>query len=164
VIGADPKTNQLLYNFAYVDVNSQDPTYAPSARPQNWRGRPVEYILSEPSLTTQTAVNQAAELLGDRLINGRQLIEWESDLLTYQDVDDHLNVVWIGDVVEILEESDSDNPLDPPAVLGTYQVVSIPQMQFVKEQVTDNTFTLRQCVYKGVYKSGVTSYIPGPGG
>lgn len=163
VIGADPKTNQLLYNFAYVDVNSQDPTYAPSARPQNWRGRPVEYILSEPSLTSQNAVDQAAELLGERLINGRQLIEWESDLLTYLDVNNHLNVVWIGDVVEILEESDPDNPLDPPEVLGTYQVVSIPQMQFIKEQVTDNTFTLRQCVYKGIYKSGVTTYVPGPG-
>jgi hypothetical protein len=163
VIGADPKTNRLLYNFTYVDVNSQDPTYAPSARPQNWRGRPVEYILSEPSLTSQAAVDQAAELLGERLVNGRQLIEWESDLLTYLDVNNHLNIVWIGDVVEILEESDPANPLDPPETLGTYQVVSIPQIQFVKEQVTDNTFTVRQCVYKGIYKSGVTTYVPGPG-
>ena len=84
VIGADPSKNSLISAY-YIDAASQDPTTAPASRPTNWRGRPVPYILVEPSLTTQTSANQSANVLASRIGAGRHLIEFESDLLMYED-------------------------------------------------------------------------------
>jgi hypothetical protein len=84
VIGADPSKNSLISAY-YIDAASQDPTTAPASRPTNWRGRPVPYILVEPSLTTQTSANQSANVLASRIGTGRHLIEFESDLLMYED-------------------------------------------------------------------------------
>ena len=83
VIGADPSKNSLISGY-YIDGASQDPTTAPASRPNNWRGRPVPYILVEPSLTTQTSVNQSANVLASRIASGRHLVEFESDLLMYE--------------------------------------------------------------------------------
>ena len=84
VIGADSSKNTLISGY-YIDSASQDPTTAPASRPTNWRGRPVPYILVEPSLTTQTSVNESTSLIADRIASGRHLIEFESDLLMYED-------------------------------------------------------------------------------
>lgn len=82
VVGQDPKTNRLLA-YSYIDLASQIPDTAPASRPDNWRGRPIQYILMSEQLTSQAAVNQAAQLIYNRIGTGRYLVEWESDLLTY---------------------------------------------------------------------------------
>jgi hypothetical protein len=82
VVGQDPKTNKLLVK-TNIDTASQTPGTAPASRPDNWRGRPIQYILTNENLTTQSAVDSAASLLYNRLGTGRYLVEWESDLLTY---------------------------------------------------------------------------------
>ncbi len=82
VIGQDPKTNSLLVK-TFIDSSSQTPGTAPGSRPDNWRGRPIQFILSNENLTTQNAVDQAAQLLYNRIGTGRYLVEFESDLLTY---------------------------------------------------------------------------------
>lgn len=84
VIGADPSKNSLISGY-YIDSASQDPTLAPASRPTNWRGRPVPYILVEPSLTTQSSVNESTAIIASRIGTGRHLIEFESDLLMYED-------------------------------------------------------------------------------
>ena len=84
VIGADPSKNSLISAF-YIDSASQNPTTAPASRPTNWRGRPVPYILVEPSLTTQASVDESASLIADRIATGRHLVEFDSDLLMYED-------------------------------------------------------------------------------
>jgi hypothetical protein len=84
VVGQDPKTNRLLTKTT-INLNSQIPGTAPGSRPDNWRGRPIQYILTNENLTTQDAVDSAADLLYKRLGTGRYMIEWESDLLTYFD-------------------------------------------------------------------------------
>ena len=82
VVGFDPKTNRLLTSTS-IDTASQTPGTAPASRPDNWRGRPIQYILTNDNLTTQSAVNQAATVIYNRIGTGRYLVEWESDLLTY---------------------------------------------------------------------------------
>lgn len=84
VVGFDPKTNRFLTK-TLIDANSQIPGTAPSSRPDNWRGRPIQYILTNDALTTQASVDQAADILYNRIGTGRYLAEWESDLLTYFD-------------------------------------------------------------------------------
>lgn len=149
VIGADPKTNRLLYSYA-IDSGSQNPTTAPAARPQNWRGRPIQYILADQSLTNQYAVNASTTLLYNRLTTGRQLLEVETDFLYWLDGTNHINIVWIGDVIEVMTSSDKYNPGVPPDTLGTYRVLSL-DITFKKESTNDTSLKLRSATYKGVY-------------
>jgi hypothetical protein len=295
VIGQDPKTNRLI-SYSYIDTASQIPGTAPASRPDNWRGRPIQYILTSEQLTTDDAVNQAAAVIYDRIGTGRYLVEWESDLLTYYSPDavrarmrpsasatitsgnstiacvnsyidgtrivltstvgnliagttyyvvsrtatgfglaatsggvaitpsasgtttaqapwlegthgysvgntvtfevsmggftasttyyvvavatglfqlsatsggafiapteygsvylfdgsQHTAVIWLGDVVAIsLPET---TPGVDPGLLGTYQVIAIPQITFVKEGVTDDMMHVRSCTYRGLFK------------
>lgn len=84
VIGFDPKKNKFLPK-TLIDASSQIPSTAPASRPDNWRGRPIQYIMVNDNLTTQSAVDQAAQLIYNRIGTGRYLAEWESDLLTWFD-------------------------------------------------------------------------------
>lgn len=109
VVGADPKSKQLIYSY-FIDNASQDPTYTPATRPQNWRGRPVCFIYTDPSINSQDAANSARDELQKRISTGRQLVEWESDFLLYTTTDgtlgaNTLNAVWIGDNVKIMNPS-----------------------------------------------------------
>ena len=83
VIGADPSKNKLI-SKTIIDTASQEPTTVPASRPDNWRGRPVPYVLTDPSLITQAAVDQAASIISDRISTGRHIIQFESDLLMYE--------------------------------------------------------------------------------
>lgn len=296
VVGQDPRTNKLL-TYTIIDLNSQIPGTAPASRPDNWRGRPIQYIVTNDNLTTQDAVESAATLLRDRIGTGRYMVEWESDLLTYfdpaaiksrmrptgsitvtngvatiqcvnqyadgtrlkltttignltagteyfvvnrtattiqlattsggaaitptaggtsvvsaywleasntlsigdtvkverslggfaagttyyvvaQDVnsyqlsatsggspiaptafgdvnvfdgDQHVNVPWIGDTVSI-SLCESTVGVEPD-LLGTYQIIAIPQIKLVRESTSDDDLHIRSCVYRGLYKS-----------
>lgn len=137
VVGQDPRDASLIYAFG-ADSASMDPTTAPASRPYNWRGRPVMYINSDPAITTPAAAAQAQTVLASRLMSGRILIEFESDVL----VDDTTNrPLWIGDVIKLMKPGGT-------VVRGVYRIVSIPSMNFERET---STIIVRRAQYRCVY-------------
>ena len=136
VVGQDPATG-LFITKSLVDTAAETASTAPASRPYNWRGRPVPYQLRDPALTTQDAVDQACDILYDRLTTGRILIEWESDLLV---LSSNNRPLWLGDVVRIMEP-------DGTTTKGDYRIIGIPTIDFVTEQTSG--FSVRKAVYRG---------------
>ena len=136
VVGQDPATG-LFITKSLVDTAAETASTAPASRPYNWRGRPVPYQLRDPALTTQDAVDQACDILYDRLTTGRILIEWESDLLV---LSSNNRPLWLGDVVRIMEP-------DGTTTKGDYRIIGIPTIEFVTEQTSG--FSVRKAVYRG---------------
>jgi hypothetical protein len=136
VVGQDPATG-LFITKSLVDTAAETASTAPVSRPYNWRGRPVPYQLRDPALTTQDAVDQACDILYDRLTTGRILIEWESDFLV---LSSNNRPLWLGDVVRIMEP-------DGTTTKGDYRIIGIPTIDFVTEQTSG--FSVRKAVYRG---------------
>jgi hypothetical protein len=136
VVGQDPATG-LFITKSRVDTAAETASTAPASRPYNWRGRPVPYQLRDPALTTQDAVDQACDILYDRLTTGRILIEWESDFLV---LSSNNRPLWLGDVVRIMEP-------DGTTTKGDYRIIGIPTIDFVTEQTSG--FSVRKAVYRG---------------
>jgi hypothetical protein len=136
VVGQDPATG-LFITKSLVDTAAETASTAPASRPYNWRGRPVPYQLRDPALTTQDAVDQACDILYDRLTTGRILIEWESDFLV---LSSNNRPLWLGDVVRIMEP-------DGTTTKGDYRIIGIPTIDFVTEQTSG--FSVRKAVYRG---------------
>lgn len=80
VTGANPKNGQPFQSYM-IDEAARNPTTAPGSRPNNWLGRPLVYILIEPSLTTQTDCNDAVEKIADRVMPKRRMGSFESTLI-----------------------------------------------------------------------------------
>jgi hypothetical protein len=137
VIGQDPRTGDLIYAYEF-DSASQTADTAPADRPYNWRGRPVPYILSDPSITSGLVANQAMVALKDRLMTGRILIEWESDFLILSTTNRPL---WVRDVVTIMQP-------DGVTIKGVYRIIAIPTIEFVVEA---GVRQFRRAVYRGQY-------------
>ena len=137
VIGQDPRTGDLIYSYDADDA-SQTAGTAPASRPYNWRGRPVPYILSDPSITSGTVAYQAMLALKDRLMTGRILIEWESDFLVLSATNRPL---WVRDVVTIMQP-------DGTTIKGVYRIIAIPAIEFVVEA---GVRQFRRAVYRGLY-------------
>lgn len=140
VIGQDPRNGDLLYSYD-ADAASQTADTLPADRPYNWRGRPVPYILSDPSITNSSVAYQATVALKDRLMTGRILIEWESDFLV---LSSNNRPLWVRDVVTIMQP-------DGTTVKGVYRIIAIPTIEFVVE---NGDVQFRKAVYRGVYLSG----------
>ena len=137
VIGQDPRTGDLIYAYEF-DSASQTADTAPADRPYNWRGRPVPYILSDPSITSGLVAQQAMFSLKERLMTGRILIEWESDFLILSATNRPL---WVRDVVTIMQP-------DGVTIKGVYRIIAIPTIEFVVE---DGVRQFRRAVYRGQY-------------
>lgn len=137
VVGQDARTRLLIYG-TYNDDASQDAGLAVASRPENWLGMVETVIHTDPALSTQEAVGRAGLLLSDRLMPGRVLIEWDSDLLVDATDDRPL---WLGDVVRIMEP-------DGTTVKGDYRIVAIPQIEFLRED-DGGAFALRRARYRG---------------
>lgn len=137
VIGQDPRTGDLLYAYNADDA-SQTAGTAPAARPYNWRGRPVPYILSDPSITSGTVAYQAMLALKDRLMTGRILVEWESDFLVLSTTNRPL---WVRDVVTIMQP-------DGVTIKGVYRIIAIPSIEFVVEAGVKQ---FRRAKYRGLF-------------
>jgi len=137
VVGQDPNTGTILRSGA-IDTAAETAGTAPASRPANWRGRPILYELRDPMLTTQGAVDDAATILYSRLTTGRQLVEWESDLLV---IASNNRPVWIGDVVRIIDT-------DGTSTKGDYRIIAIPTVEFIDER--SDGFRVRRAVYRGV--------------
>jgi len=140
VIGQDPRNGDLIYSYN-ADVGSQTAGTAPADRPYNWRGRPVPYILADPSITNADVAYQARLSLQDRLVTGRILIEWESDFLV---LSSNNRPLWVRDIVTIM------NP-DGVTVKGIYRIIAIPTIEFVVE---NGAVQFRKAVYRGHYLFG----------
>jgi hypothetical protein len=95
VTGRDPRTG-LSIGAIKRDYSSQDPTLAPSARPDNWIGEPAIVGIINAGISTQDTANSAAALAFARLSNRRTLLEIECEFLTVSGVP-----VWRGDRVSI---------------------------------------------------------------
>ena len=84
IVGLDKSTGdrlQLLLN----DNPSQNPYLAPSSRPNNWLGDVNPFVMINDKLNTKTDISQTANQFYAKLTPGRELVEFESDLLTYYD-------------------------------------------------------------------------------
>jgi len=136
VVGQDPATG-LFITKSLIDSAAEIASTAPASRPYNWRGRPVPYQLRDPALTTQDAVDQACDLIFERLTTGRILIEWESDFLV---LSTNNRPLWLGDVVRIMEP-------DGTTTKGDYRIIGIPTIDFVTDQTSG--FSVRRAVYRG---------------
>jgi hypothetical protein len=105
VVGRDPRRGQIIYGY-FQDGPSQDATLAPASRPLNWRGRPVHYILTDPSLTSQSKVSYATGILQNRLTVNRQMIEVSSDMLIRNlGAAEDQRPIWINDTIKIMAQS-----------------------------------------------------------
>jgi hypothetical protein len=137
VIGQDPRNGDLIYSYDADDA-SQTAGTAPASRPYNWRGRPVPYILSDPSITSGSVAYEAMLVLKDRLMTGRILIEWESDFLVLSNDNRPL---WVRDVVTIMQP-------DGVTIKGVYRIIAIPSIEFVVEA---GVRQFRRAKYRGLY-------------
>lgn len=84
VSGYDLRRNAFL-QAKYIDSAAEDPTTAPSSRPDNWIGEKLRFAYFEPMLTTQDLVDDAASSLGDRLTRVRTLCDFKSDFVFLSD-------------------------------------------------------------------------------
>lgn len=133
-VGQDPHTGLLIWG-TLNDEASQDPTLAPSARPANWLGAVEPVLYQDPAINTTTALNYIALTLAQRLMPGREILEWESDLLVNTTTDIPL---WIGDVVTITAPDGTDK--------GDYRIIAIPNIEFETEQT--GGFSVRSARYR----------------
>lgn len=137
VVGQDPMTRLLIYGN-YNDALSQDPTLLPSARPLNWLGEVRTVYYSDPSLTNQESVGRAGLILAQRLMPGRRLVQFDSDILV---AFANGRPLWIGDVVRII---DTDNT----TIRGDYRIVAVPSVEFIREDTTNEIY-FRRATYTG---------------
>ena len=141
VLGQDPRNGDLIYSYA-ADGASADPTTAPASRPYNWRGRTVSYILSEPAITSDAAAIQAKNVISTRLMTGRILLEFTSDLL----IDDATNrPLWLRDVVQIMMPGGA-------TIRGIYRIIAIPSIDLGFEPTSaGDKRAIRTATYRCLY-------------
>lgn len=117
VTGWSPSTKRPIQAHK-ADYASQDPTTPVHLRPENWLGEVRKFGLFDATITSQAALERAANILFDRLTPYRVIAEFTCDFLIKADG----APVWRGDVVT----------LDG---LGDYRIKSI-SAQFVREPKT----------------------------
>ena len=141
VVGRDPRRGQIIYGY-YQDGPSQDATLAPVSRPSNWRGRPVSYILADPTITSQSKVDYAVTVLQERLTVTRNLVEFDSGLLMWNkgNLEDQYPI-WLNDIVRIMGPTGT-------GVYGWYRIIAIPSINFEREYTDGSGIQLRSCTYR----------------
>jgi hypothetical protein len=138
VLGMDPRTRRPIA-VHYPDTASQDPTTAPSARPDNWLGEIRRYGYLDPYLPTLAAVERCAELLYKRLTPRRYVAEVECEALLDPAT---LLPAWKGQVVTIFGKGDYriqtggfDAPREPTAEIDFVW----REGRYVLEKLVDGT-------------------------
>lgn len=84
VVGLD-KSNANRITVVLNDEASQYSGTLPVNRPDNWLGSVVPFVTGGEKLSSYQDVYQVADQLFKRITTGRELIEFESDLLTWYD-------------------------------------------------------------------------------
>jgi len=82
ITGLD-KTDGSRIEFLKDDFESQNPLLAPSLRPDNWLGDVYPFVMINDKLNSFSDVQQAGNQFYAKLSPGRELISFETDLLTY---------------------------------------------------------------------------------
>jgi len=82
ITGLD-KTDGSRIEFLKDDFTSQNPLLAPSLRPDNWLGDVYPFVMINDKLNTYSDVQQAGNQFYAKLTPGRELISFETDLLTF---------------------------------------------------------------------------------
>lgn len=142
VVGRDSRGN-LLSAFA-VDGDAQEPATLPADRPRNWRGRPVIAVYQDPALKEQLLVDAARDEMADRIMPGRGLIEWTSDVLVRDTTGEgDLRPLWLTDVVRIMDT-------DGTTVKGDYRIIAIPELRFEFEDTGGTRRHHRSATYRGL--------------
>lgn len=125
VLGLTPGKNQLIISRSR-DSAAETPGTAPASRPRNWAGKPIDFIYTDPSITNQTAADQAKNALYSRLTQGRILAEIRGPLY----VDNVTDVpLWITDVIRVYNIDMSS--------YSDYRIISIPEIRFDLEKQTE---------------------------
>ena len=84
VVGLD-KTDGNRIEKILDNLSSQNPSTPPNQREDTWLGDVLPFVYINQRLNTTTDVNQAALQFYNRISTGREIVEFESDLLTYFD-------------------------------------------------------------------------------
>ena len=82
ITGLD-KTDGSRIDFLKDDFPSQNALLAPSLRPDNWLGDVYPFVMINDKLNTFSDVQQTGNQFYAKLTPGRELISFETDLLTY---------------------------------------------------------------------------------
>lgn len=126
VVGVFPGINKLIVS-RQRDSAAEIPGTAPASRPRNWAGKPIDFIYTDPSITTQAAADQAKAVLFSRLTTGRILAELKGPLY----VKETNNVpLWIGSVIRVWNPNSNS--------YSDYRIISIPSIEFIFEKQADN--------------------------
>lgn len=97
ILGMDPRTRRPI-SVHYPDLASQDPSLAPSSRPDNWYGEIIRYGYRDLYLSSLESCQRAAELLYRRLTKRRYMADFTCECL----IDPDTNLpMWKGGVVEV---------------------------------------------------------------
>ena len=84
ITGLD-KSDGSRIEFVMNDYNSQSVGLLPADRPDNWLGDIYPFVMINDKLNTKSDVIQTTEQFFNKLTTGRDIIEFESDFLTYYD-------------------------------------------------------------------------------
>lgn len=82
ITGLD-KSDGSRIDFIADDSISQNPTLAPIDRPDNWLGDIYPFVMINDKLNNFSDVQQCGQQFYAKLTPGREIIEFESDFLTY---------------------------------------------------------------------------------
>jgi hypothetical protein len=84
ITGLD-KSDGSRIEYVMNDYNSQSVGLLPVDRPDNWLGDIYPFVMVNDKLNTKSDVIQTAEQFFNKLTPGRDIVEFESDFLTYYD-------------------------------------------------------------------------------
>ena len=84
ITGVD-KTNGNRIEYIKEDLLSQEASLPPINRPDNWLGDIYPFVMINDKLNSFADVQRAGDQFYDKLTPGREIISFETDLLTYFD-------------------------------------------------------------------------------
>jgi hypothetical protein len=96
VTGRNPRTGQAFQRFD-LDADSQDPTLAPSARPDNWVGEAKLMGVLSPHITTEDAADRVIAYSLPQVSTRYWVSEWTCAFLR----DEAFVPLWRGDAIDL---------------------------------------------------------------
>lgn len=87
VIGIDKNNNNRI-SITKMNTNNSDPYLSVANRSNDWVGETKEFVISNPDYSSLKIVENANNQFFERLSNGREILEFTSDFLTYLDTTD----------------------------------------------------------------------------
>ena len=141
VVGFDPRTGTSVLS-SWDDASSQDPTLAPAARPDNWRGRTHFYALVDTgAINDQATADRARDIIDARLGERRKIEEIETELIIRSSDGRPL---WKGDVLRVY---DKGNGSVAPTLYTDYRILAL-SCEFVFEGTAGAAGSVRRATYR----------------